>query len=40
MELLRLEEVGWEALRERAAQPGAYDPAIEATVREDRNESP
>lgn len=34
MELLRLEEVGWEALRKRAAQPGAFDPAIEATVRE------
>src|SRR5689334_9070669 len=34
MELLRLNEIGWDALRKRAAQPGAFDPSVEATVRE------
>ena len=34
MELLKLNEIGWEALRKRAARPGEVDPNIEATVRE------
>jgi histidinol dehydrogenase len=34
MERVRLAEVGWDYLRRRAAQPGAFDPAVEAVVKD------